>query len=104
MNRNVHLPLTETVFYILLALRTPAHGYLVMQRVRELSAGEIDMAAGTLYGAVKNLLRLKWIWPQQGTGRRKVYHITETGLRMLAEECARMERALAAEKTAPAAF
>jgi hypothetical protein len=33
MNRNPQLPLTETVYYILLALMEPAHGYVIMSRV-----------------------------------------------------------------------
>jgi DNA-binding PadR family transcriptional regulator len=52
MKRNKSLPLTETVFYILLALKQPMHGYLIMQEVEELSKGDVRIAAGTLYGAV----------------------------------------------------
>lgn len=63
MSRDRHLPLTETVYYILLALREPAHGYLIMQKVEEMSAYQVRMAAGTLYGAVENLLKQKWIQP-----------------------------------------
>ena len=36
MNLDKSLPLTETVYYILLALTEPAHGYAVMQKVEEL--------------------------------------------------------------------
>ena len=61
MKRNKHLPLTETVYYILLVLFEPAHGYLIMQKVEELSQGEVRMAAGTLYGAIENLLKWKFI-------------------------------------------
>ena len=63
MKRNKHLPLTETVYYILLVLFEPAHGYLIMQKVEELSQGEVRMAAGTLYGAIENLLKWKFIKP-----------------------------------------
>lgn len=37
MNRDKDLPLTETIYYILLALIEPAHGYIIMQRVEDLS-------------------------------------------------------------------
>lgn len=37
MNRDKNLPLTETTYYVLLALLEPAHGYLIMQKVEELS-------------------------------------------------------------------
>gem|GEM_PF-6914801 len=43
--------LTEAVFYILLSLDTPLHGYGIMQNVEHLSGGRVRLAAGTLYGA-----------------------------------------------------
>ena len=44
--------LTEAVFYILLSLDTPLHGYGIMQNVERLSGGRVRLAAGTLYGAL----------------------------------------------------
>lgn len=52
MNRDKNLPLTETVYYVLLALLEPLHGYAVMQKVEELSGGQVRLAAGTMYGAI----------------------------------------------------
>lgn len=93
MIRNRNLPLTETVYYILLALLEPAHGYLIMQKVEELSNGEVRMAAGTLYGAIENLLKLKFIRPVvSDDSRRKVYIITEEGKRILLLDFERMMR------------
>ncbi|MCQ8255933.1 PadR family transcriptional regulator, partial [Streptococcus suis] len=60
MTRNKHLPLTETTYYILLALLEPAHGYNIMQKVEDMSDGDVKIAAGTMYGAIENLLKLKW--------------------------------------------
>lgn len=92
MSRDRHLPLTETVYYILLALREPAHGYLIMQKVEEMSAGQVRMAAGTLYGAVENLLKQKWIQPVQSEdSRRKVYVITDQGRAILRQDFERMK-------------
>lgn len=92
MVRDKQLPLTETVYYILLALKEPAHGYLIMQKIEELSGGQVRMAAGTLYGAIDNLLKLKWIQPY-GTvdQRRKVYVLTVEGERMLRMDYERMK-------------
>ena len=74
MRRNKNLPLTETIFYILIALREPMHGYFIMQQVEELSNGDVKMAAGTLYGAIENLHKLKFIKPVENEDkRRKVY-------------------------------
>ena len=47
MKRDKNLPLTETIYYILLALLEPAHGYLIMQKIEDLSDGDVRMAAGT---------------------------------------------------------
>ena len=91
MKRDRNLPLTETVYYILLALLEPAHGYLIMQKVEELSNGEIRMAAGTLYGAIENLLKLKFIQPvESADSRRKVYAITDVGKKILRQDFERM--------------
>jgi len=89
--RDKHLPLTETVYYILLALLEPAHGYRIIQKVDDLSGGQVRMAAGTLYGAVENLLKLRFIQPvPSGDKRRKVYHITSEGRRVLQHDRDRM--------------
>ncbi|MDE6233212.1 MAG: PadR family transcriptional regulator, partial [Lachnospiraceae bacterium] len=42
--------LTEAVYYILLSLIQPLHGYGIMQNVEKLSKGRVRLAAGTLYG------------------------------------------------------
>lgn len=92
MKRDKNLPLTETVYYILLALLEPAHGYLIMQKVEELSGGEVRIAAGTLYGAIENLLKLKFIQPvESDDSRRKVYLVTAEGRRVLLLDFERMK-------------
>jgi DNA-binding PadR family transcriptional regulator len=48
--------LTEAVYYILLSLYTPLHGYGIMQNVERLSSGRVKLAAGTLYGAIAAML------------------------------------------------
>ena len=55
-----HFALTEAVFYILLSLQRPLHGYGIMQRVEELSRGRVRLAAGTLYGALATLVEKGW--------------------------------------------
>ncbi|WP_172372294.1 PadR family transcriptional regulator [Sporosarcina jiandibaonis] len=77
------LPLSETMHYILLALREPLHGYAVMQKIEEMSKGTVILAAGTLYGAIENLNKHGWIEPVEESGRRKVYIITAEGRNIL---------------------
>ena len=75
------IALTEAVFYILLSLDEPLHGYGIMQNVERLSAGRVRLAAGTLYGALDTLLKRRWIEPAPGggAGRKKEYRLTDAG-------------------------
>lgn len=99
MRRDKNLPLTETVYYILLALLEPSHGYMIMQKIEEISEGQVRMAAGTLYGAIENLLKLKYIQPiSSDDKRRKVYQITPKGEEILLMDMNRMEHMIAATK------
>lgn len=91
MNRDKNLPLTETVYYVLLALLEPAHGYAIMQKVEELSNGEVRLAAGTMYGAIENLLKKKLITALSSEDpRRKVYVISDLGREVLHADYRRM--------------
>lgn len=88
--------LTEAVFYILLALHEPMHGYRIMQTVRELSHERVDLGAGTLYGAINTLLDKKWIQPVPGVldSRKKEYEITGLGKGIVESEIKRLEELL----------
>ncbi|GGD60047.1 PadR family transcriptional regulator [Paenibacillus nasutitermitis] len=100
MNRDKNLPLTETVYYILLALMEPSHGYLILQKVEELSDEQVRLAAGTLYGAIENLLKLKLIQPVKSEDkRRKVYLITEKGKEILLSDMQRMQHMIEITQT-----
>jgi len=92
MRRNKNLPLTETVYYILLALTEPTHGYILMQKVEDLSDGQVRLAAGTLYGAIENLLKKGFITSVPSDDvRRKVYALTQEGEQILRADCKRIE-------------
>jgi len=84
--------LTEAVYYILLSLLTPMHGYGIMQNVEALSSGRVRLAAGTLYGALSTMLEKNWIsaLPGETDSRRKEYQITEAGRDVLREELRRL--------------
>ncbi|MFT5871779.1 MAG: DNA-binding PadR family transcriptional regulator [Clostridium sp.] len=91
MNFNKFLPLTETTFYIMLSLTNPLHGYAIMQNVELLSENKVKVAAGTLYGAIENLLKQKLIKSVVSEDkRRKVYVLTDEGKEVLKLEIARM--------------
>jgi len=99
MRRDKNLPLTETVYYILLALTEPTHGYVLMQKVEELSNGQVRLAAGTLYGAIENLLKKGFITSiPSDDARRKVYAISHDGKQILHADYQRMAHMLSATK------
>jgi len=92
MDVKKYLPLTETTYYILLSLLEPAHGYLMMQKVEQLSHQTVRIAAGTMYGAIENLLKQRLIKSVKSSDkRRKTYVITEKGLEVLKLDCERMK-------------
>ncbi|MDZ4169741.1 MAG: helix-turn-helix transcriptional regulator [Coriobacteriia bacterium] len=98
MPKETQTPLTETVYYTLLALGTPLHGYGIMQRVAEMSGGRVRLGAGTLYGALATLAERGWIVGvgDGGTDRRKDYVITEAGRAVVTQEISRLQELLAA--------
>lgn len=91
------IALTEAVYYILLSLLTPRHGYGIMQNVDALSGGRLKLAAGTLYGAINSLLEKGWIMalPGEKDSRKKEYLITEEGKTVLKAEIARLQELVA---------
>lgn len=93
-DKQEHLPLTEPVFYILLALHTPMHGYGIMQFVNEISKGRVNLGPGTLYGAIKTLREKGWIERLDSNSRKKEYIITSAGKEAVQEELVRLEELL----------
>ncbi|AIM15157.1 MULTISPECIES: PadR family transcriptional regulator [Neobacillus] len=99
MNRDKNLPLTETTYYVLLSLLEPAHGYIIMQKVEELSNHQVKIAAGTLYGAIENLLKQGMIQSVKSEDkRRKTYVITEKGKEVLKLDFYRMQHMIGITK------
>lgn len=88
-----HPALTEAVYYILLSLTEPMHGYGIMQNVERLSNGRVKLAAGTLYGAITTLLEKGWIvaLSEEKGSRKKEYLITEQGKEILRLEIVRLK-------------
>ena len=87
--------LTEAVYYILISLYTPLHGYGVIQNVENISGGRVRLGAGTLYGALNTLLSRGWIVECGDSGdRKKEYIITESGKRAVHDEIDRLQELL----------
>lgn len=91
------IALTESTYYILLALYQPQHGYGIMQMAEKLSKGRVRLAAGTLYGALSTLSEKQWIrlLPVEDGSRKKEYQLTNEGLRVLKNEIERLRELVA---------
>ena len=108
------LPLTNSMFHILLALvDEEQHGYAIMRDVEESTDGSVRLGPGTLYRAVQSLLDKGVIEESARTPnehedqRRRYYRLTPFGRRVLAAETQRMAAAVARARakrisTAPA--
>lgn len=83
-------PMTEAMYYILLALLEPGHGYRLMGEVEKVSGGRVKMGPGTLYGVLTRMKNDGWILLTEDDGRRKVYRITPAGKKALRQEYIRL--------------
>ena len=101
-NPEALLPLTPTVFHILLALADEErHGYSIMKTVAAQTDGHIEMGPGTLYGSIKRMVAANLIAesderpdPEMDDSRRRYYRLTDLGTRVLALEAARLAKAV----------
>ena len=88
--------MTEAVFYILLTLHEPMHGYAIMQSIESLTDGRVALGAGTLYGAINALAAKRWIETVSSVrdSRKKEYIITKAGRAAFQGELERLEELL----------
>ncbi len=67
----------------------PAHGYRIIEALRERSRGHFDLAEGTVYPALYRLERaglLASSWSSVTGRKRRVYRLTQRGASALARE------------------
>jgi len=88
--------LTEGVYFILLSMLKPRHGYAVMQYIGRLTKGRVVLGPGTLYGAINTLLEKQWICTvsEDNNSRKKEYVVTDLGREILNTEMTRLEELL----------
>lgn len=92
--RKKYIPMTETIYYTLLSVMTPRHGYAVIQYVSGLTGGRLLLGTGTLYTMVGRLTA-DGIIEAVPDESRKAYRITDMGLELLREETERLKLQLA---------
>lgn len=92
------VPLSVPEYQILLALADgEKHGYAIMQEVSEQSEGRTRLGPGTLYGAIKRMLRAGLIAeteerpdPRVDDQRRRYYRMSAQGRRVAVAESERL--------------
>ena len=90
--KKVYVPMTETGFYILLCLRSPNHGYGIVQKVKEITDNEVILGPGTMYGSLSKMEKDQLIRFTREEEKRKYYKITDLGREVLRLELARINR------------
>ena len=82
----------------------PLHGLGVSRRIAQVTRGEFDVKAGSLFPALQKLEQEGWLsseWGRSETNRRaKYYSLTKAGRRQLAEKTGRWNRIAAAIRLA----
>ena len=94
------LPLPVSQLHILLALTTgDKHGYAIMKEIEAFTGGAVTMGPGTLYGAIKQMLKAGLIEesserpdPDLDDQRRRYYRLTDLGGSTLDAEVVRLEQ------------
>jgi len=82
--------LTPQMFYILLVLNQPMHGYDIMQEVSRITNNEVQIGAGTLYTLLPRFEKEYYIELVREENKRKIYQLTPLGKKKLLKEKERM--------------
>ena len=100
------LPLTPSVFHILVALSDgERHGYGIMRQIAEDTGGSLQLGPGTLYGCLQRMLAADLVeesdWrpdPRLDDERRRYYRLSRFGARVVRAEAKRLATAVTAAR------
>jgi len=101
MPRQALVVLTETMFYVLMALRQgPMCGIDAADFIDRHTAGRVAIGPATLYTILGKFVQVKWIREIEVDGRKRTYQITGKGNMAYVQEIQRLRHMLAdAERT-----
>jgi len=77
---------TTGMLVLRLLADAPMHGYEIIRKMEELSKGVFSLKEGTLYPILHALEAddyLEAVWEGETDRKRKVYHITQKGIKQL---------------------
>ena len=75
--------LTDSIFFTLLVLTEPIHGYLIMQKVAEITDNKIIIGPATMYTTLGKMVSVGWIEDKEIDNSKKEYYITQKGMEVL---------------------
>ncbi len=94
-----YLPMSEAMFYILISLTEPRHGYGISKYTAELTEGRVKLSCATLYNTLGKLQNSGVICVFDDSNNRITYELTSRGKALLRTEIARLQKQ-AADATA----
>ena len=83
--------LTEPMYYVLLCLKEPLHGYGIMQKIDEITNGRLKVGPGTLYNLMDRFVKEEIVKRVDTSGKKKTYQLTDKGNELLNEEIKRLK-------------
>lgn len=87
-----YAPMTETAFYILYCLQSEDNGYNITKRVLDLTDGDVNIGAGTMYGSLSKFEKDGLITHTRKEEKRIYYQVTDLGQALLDKEINRIKR------------
>ena len=94
MARKEFETLTPQMYYILLVLKQPRHGYDIMKEIARITNERVQVGAGTLYALMPRFIEDGYIQLVSEEDRKKIYQLTPFGERKLEEENEKMKHML----------
>lgn len=92
MPREKFVTLTEQMFYILLCLQAECCGMDIMEQVRKITGGRVNVGPGTLYNLLEQFNDEKIIRLTKVEGKKRSYILTEKGRDLLRREYERIQQ------------
>ncbi len=90
MPREKFQTLTEQMFYILICLQTECCGIDIMEMVKKMTDGRVNVGPGTLYNLLEQFMDERIIAFTKSVGKKRSYVITDKGRDLLEKEYNRL--------------
>ena len=87
-----YLPMSESLFYILLSLHEPRHGYGITKYTSDLTEGRVKISCATMYSTLAKLQKSGIICVFDDSDNRITYELTSRGKALLKSEIIRLKK------------